>query len=372
MIDPLDISSITPEHSTGMYVVAISLIQSPGALFVLAALVVFYLAGRFATDALTIGGRTPTSLRIAIGHFIPVALVALCGALSGNAHVAVGVVFATAVGAMSLNLGTAASSATHIEPAPPTARAWAFLLPASVMTLMVGFGAQLTAVHAILLLVQGLFVVLVWTSRRETAEGAAEYPDPRIPLPGSRKVQLMFAIGLSVLAGWIGVNTANRLSAETGIMSPGLIAAVVLSPLLLLPMIGTSSSLAQQGHARTSIEASVVLALLNLCLLLPACIAAWYARPMLEPYIARVLDPTIAEYASATQPTTLPASEVIFMPMPYPLVVWRLDTVVLIVLSLLLLPVALGRWTLGRREGFGLIAAYTIYLVFSMKFGARW
>lgn len=351
---------------------ALSLFQRPGAMFVIAALIVFYIAARLSTDALTIGGRMPTSLRVAVGHFIPIGCVAIWSALAGRDDVAVGVVFATAVGALSLNLGTAASSAETFGPLPRSSRAWSFLLPASVMALMAGFSARLTAMHAILLLAQGVFVMLVWSAQHERVDEGRLFADPKIPLPGIRKAQLFGGILASLVAGWIGVNTANHISAETGIMSHGMIAAVVLSPLLLLPMIGTSSKLAQEGHVQEAIEGSVALALMNLCLLIPACVAAWFARPVVAPVIARIIDPTINEYASTTQAATAPAAEVVVSPMYYPLVVWRLDTVVLIVLSLLLLPVALGRWTIGRREGILLVLGYAVYLVFSIRLGARW
>jgi Ca2+/Na+ antiporter len=58
-------------------------------------------------------------------------------------------------------------------------------------------------------------------------------------------------------------------------------------------------------------------------------------------------------------------------PIYYPMAVWRVDTVVLILLALLLLPVGMGRWTLGRREGAGLIIGYAAYLVLTAMMGTR-
>ena len=42
---------------------------------------------------------------------------------------------------------------------------------------------------------------------------------------------------------------------------------------------------------------------------------------------------------------------------------WRVDSVVLVVLAFVLLPVSLGRWELGRWEGAGLILGYAMYLI---------
>lgn len=369
----LDNTRYMPDDANVSHLLSYSITDRPGVIFVLAAAVTFYLAGKFAADALTVGGRSPTALRIAIAHFLPIAFVAIIAALAGNAFVAVGVVFATAVGALSLNLGVSVCSADHPEAPPSTARAWAFLLPVTVMVFMAGFSASLTPMTAILLLAQGVFVIVVWTGRHEVASVGDEMPEPKLSIPSPRLAQLAVAIVLCIASGWLALNVSKHIGMETGIMSPGLIAAAVLSPLLMLPMFGTSSHLSQRGYSRASIEASIVLVLLNLCLLLPLCVAAWNARTILHPWFARLADPTIAEFASAqTITTTAPSVETTLDSLYYPLVVWRLDTVILIVLSLMLLPTALGRWTIGRKEGFFLVVGYAFYLMFTTRFGARW
>ena len=47
----------------------------------------------------------------------------------------------------------------------------------------------------------------------------------------------------------------------------------------------------------------------------------------------------------------------------FPLVVWRIDAVVVTLLSIMLLPVAFGKWNLGRLEGLLLIGGYCVYLM---------
>jgi hypothetical protein len=49
--------------------------------------------------------------------------------------------------------------------------------------------------------------------------------------------------------------------------------------------------------------------------------------------------------------------------MPFPLGVWRVDSVLLIVLSFPLLAASAGRWVLGRVEGSVLIVAFALYLL---------
>jgi hypothetical protein len=47
---------------------------------------------------------------------------------------------------------------------------------------------------------------------------------------------------------------------------------------------------------------------------------------------------------------------------PFPLVSWRIDSVILVVLGFALIPVSLARWTFSRVESVVLIIAYAIYL----------
>ena len=51
--------------------------------------------------------------------------------------------------------------------------------------------------------------------------------------------------------------------------------------------------------------------------------------------------------------------------------VWRIDTVFLVAIGFFLVPIAIGRWTPGRREGFGLIIAYAIYVLLTTALNGR-
>ena len=50
-------------------------------------------------------------------------------------------------------------------------------------------------------------------------------------------------------------------------------------------------------------------------------------------------------------------------PLNFPLIVWRVDSVMLLVLGLALLPMSLGRWLPRRAEGTLLILLYAVYMV---------
>jgi Ca2+/Na+ antiporter len=56
----------------------------------------------------------------------------------------------------------------------------------------------------------------------------------------------------------------------------------------------------------------------------------------------------------------------------FPIAVWRIDTVLLILLGLVLLPVSLNLWEMRRTEGMLLIVIYACYLVGTTMLGRRW
>jgi hypothetical protein len=335
-----------------------------------------------------------------------------------HAEIAIGVIFSTAVAALSLHLGVTIATSPHsVRPrreghgfdvmnphesagthasanALPSrfgavrgSRAWAMLLPVGFLALMAGFSGKLTLTHALLFAIQGLFVVMVWTDAapRSMRPGG---------LPSAARAQLALSLTLALIGGICAVYGATRLSQETGIMSTGLIASAALGPLLVLPMIGSASLLAAHGEAQTAVGASVVIVLLNLCLLLPLVILGWHVRENYFPSASTTMAAAAAAPSrparqvttrpATTRATTEPVAEDDFgadePPLPddmprvlsFPIAVWRIDTVLLILLGLILLPVSLNLWEMRRSEGIVLVVIYACYLIVTTVLGRRW
>ena len=95
-------------------------------------------------------------------------------------------------------------------------------------------------------------------------------------------------------------------------------------------------------------QAGVVI--INLCVLLPALALVPYATAHL-PSLTQVFPP-IFDWTEKTVEV-----------LAFPLGVWRVDAVLLVILSVLYLPVSMGRWNLGRGEGMLLVVAYFGYLI---------
>jgi Ca2+/Na+ antiporter len=329
----------------------------------------WYVSSRAALQALTAAGNSPG--RRALGYWLPTAMVVIGALIIGRAEIAVGIIFATSVAALTLVLGIITLTARHTH-TTESRRLWAFVLPVALIALLIGFSGGISWRHVPILLLEGAVLAALWNEpavARLASEGATDpaAPDSTATSPDRRSdnsLLLLFAVlagGMSTWAGLVaGVDLANQLE----LPGAGLVAALMLAPALVLSMIGTGSMLASDGRYDQAVSSQVAYVLLNLCLLLPVATTLWLTRPHWHaPFQARLTPSTNPGTAPATtgaleSPDAGPTPALI-----YPMGVWRIDTVILIALGLLLLPVALGKWSLGMSEGFGLIVGYTAYMV---------
>jgi cation:H+ antiporter len=339
--------------------------QNLGLLLIAASAIGFYIAARVAVDSLT-NLDNPSASRLALAHWLPVALLAMVAVITGNAVIAVCVTLGTSVAALTLNLGLVTATTGDEVSAGEFSRAWPLVVPAALITFVAGFSAHLNGVHAVVLAIEAVMVAMVWFAPRgEFALRANESPSP-LPSPGvpregvaapmsvvdpltpRRYLTFVLAMIISIFGAIVGVYGALRMSLEIPLTTPGLIAAVGLSPLLVLPMIGTGTLLAERGHPNAAASSLVGVTLLNLCVLLPLLVATWLVRRE----ILRLPD--------------APAS------IPFPMAAWRVDTVLILIMGAVLIPVAVGRWRLGRFEGVVLVIAYAAYLGVNSILGVRW
>lgn len=385
-------------------------------LLLLGSMIAIYFASRAAVEAMSPIGGTPRPGWRAIGSWVFIAMTAMLATAREHPEIALGVIFATSVGCLSLIWGIV----TFQNPLPPPAarwrRVWPFVLPAAVIPLMAGFSGQLTLRHAIIMLVEGAVIWFVWrdpSPAKDSVDANADATDaPPAPPPESETtpsrigclgvIQLLLGVLLGGLGVWAAVQGTIEIGRTSRILTSGLVAATLLSPILVLPLIGMGSALSQRGQTWVATTTSVAIVLLNLCLLLPVVILMHYSLPTWKPVAKSIvaqgidlvrLDPPSntattrpaaapATSPSTTRPATMPvitpptfqsptASASEARPFPYPMAVWRVDTVLLIVLGMMLLPLGLGRWTMQRGEALTLIVAYVAYLLVATILGAR-
>lgn len=340
--------------------------QDLGRVLLLGAAVAIYAASKAAVDALA--RRAVTGVRFGIGQWIPVAAVVIVATLMNQPELAVGVVFASCVTGLSLVIGFTILNAPVDVDTPANRAGWSFVLPAALLAFLAGLKGHLSLSHAGMLFFQGLVILPLWLNRRDDADLPVGEPSGEAGDPAPRTarwdgLQLVLAIVVCVLAGWAATTGVVHVAGKTRLFTTGLLALSVVTPILLLPAIGNGMFLSGRGQSWVALEGGVVMTLLNLCLLLPVTIVLHYGRQIWV---------TGGTVAGTTIPATLPTRTFLLGdPLPYPITVWRLDTIALIVLGVMLLPVATRRWSLGKVEGLALVLGYAIYLLWGTMLGIR-
>jgi hypothetical protein len=171
---------------------------------------------------------------------------------------------------------------------------------------------------------------------------------------------LIGELALVAVLLWLGawsitqgtVRTASHLRG----MSTSALAGSIVSLALVLPMTYGTWRRSSGARGWSPVTTQVGVVLLNLCALLPALI--------LLPYLA-VHVPQVSRWAGEAMLWNDRLPKLLIFPTP----MWRIDNVVLIVVGVLLLPVAIGKWSLGREEGLVLIAGYFFYLTATIASG---
>jgi Ca2+/Na+ antiporter len=335
-----------------------------GLILVTLAAIALYIASRSAADAL-VGGTAPTPGRLAFGQWLPIAAVALGAMFLNQPAIAVGVIFATSVASLSLAAGTVIFLQPMLAP-PGARRAWPMILPAALLAFLAGFHGALTGLHAVILAVEGIIVLMLWNDRNIHRVGAFTDAAPSLPISHRRRIplriaQLILAAALAAIGAWAMVRGADRASHLSAAASTGLLSATLLSPLLILPMLGSGVDLAHRRQSDIAVSSQVGVVLLNLCALVPLIIVFSYARGYAFQHTEHLVF-----WQHLFHVESAPGNAV-----PFPLAPWRVDAVLLIVLGLFCLPVALGKWTWSKMDGLALIGGYAAYLLLAMAMGVR-
>jgi len=334
-----------------------------GRMMLLVGAVLLYVASRAGVEALA--GKEAWPGRRAVGHWIPIAAAAMVAVAIHRGDLAISIIFATSVGCLSLVVGSICIVSPDSDSPAAQRRVWPFALPAALLTMLAGFTGELNWRHALVLLIEGGALGFAW--RELSAGGSLAVAELKGKAENRREFDWLgwanvgLCVLLSLIGGIAGVNGAQRMSRDFPAIPDVAMIVAVLGPILVLPMLTGGAALAQSDRGWAAITAAVAVVLLNLCVLLPVVTLIWYPAQMINP---KDLIGSIHHLAS----TGLGGST----PLPFSWVTWRVDNVVLVLVSFVLIPASLGRWRLGRTEGFTLIAVYAIYVLMeaagSMRF----
>lgn len=332
--------------------------QNAGPFLFGSAAVAWYLACSLLTACLI--GRTDSPGRRAIAPFLCNIPIVFLSISQGRFEIAVGIIFATSVAALTLVLGLVIQSAPGAE-ATLSRRAWAMVLPVALVNLLIGFRSGFHRLDALILLAQGLAILPLWRESFANSDKPS-YDPAKFP---SRAALMFGGLLLAIFAGAAGSSAAHQLSLNLKLPSAGLVTAVIVTPALALPQIGVGLRATHEGRFDHAASGLVGFVLLNLCLLLPLATLAQSAMPLFDP-------PPQAMIAPATLPATTSAADApppiieTRSVLPFPMAVWRVDTVLLVAVGLLLLPVSQGKWSLGKTEGIALMITYAIFMLLTV------
>jgi Ca2+/Na+ antiporter len=285
----------------------------------------------------------------AVLNWIPIAVAVLITRCMGWPQIAVGLVFGTSVALLSVGIGSITAVAP-IGPAPQGwRRIWPFTLVAAILVFLSGFTGSLPWTDAVALLVEGMIVFSLWNDpQSENAFGS-----PAAPVAARDVLQIaawiIAAIFVAGLGGVFIVHGMTALRQQHPQISPGITAASLLSPCLIIPLLPFDRHVARQGAGWVAVSGLVGMVLLNLCLLLPVLAMAPYVREAMHIVSFSPLMIDLRAYAPRA--------------MIYPWGVWRLDAMLLLILAAFFAPVGLGKWNLTRRDGVALSLIYLIYLI---------
>lgn len=294
---------------------------------------------------------------------LPAIAGALWFAATGRPGAALSLSLATAMAAGTLVSGIVASS----EPVDgrravddPGRRLNATLLPVAAILLVAGFGGELNLLHALLLVLAG--VVVAWlglATRREvptagvvhTGSGSpGAQPVPARNPPWAMPLQLALAALLAALGAGLAVGSVAAANRHKG-MELELEYAILISGILALPLIGVGMRFGNAGQAAVAQRGLTLLAVAMICLAVPLVVVCDVTRQA-----------AIALRADVPLRALLSDPPAVVMPMR----LWRIDSVMLCLSGLLLLPPAAGRWRMGKLEALALILLYVLYLFLAL------
>jgi Ca2+/Na+ antiporter len=324
-----------------------------GRMMLLVGAVLLYVASRAGVEALA--GKEARPGRRAVGHWIPIAGATLAAVAIHRGDLAISIIFATSVGCLSLVVGSICIVSPNSDVPVGYGRMWPFALPAALLALLVGFAGELNWRHALVLLIEGGALGFAWKELGGAGPaGVADIKkngDSQREFDGLRWANVGLCVLLSVIGGIAGVVGAQRVSRDYPAIPDVAMIVAVLGPILVLSMLTGGTALAQSNRGWAAITSAVAVVLLNLCVLLPVVALIWYPAQMeRSDFLSGSIHRIMGGLGNAA-------------PLPFSWVTWRVDNVVLVLLSFMLIPASLGRWRLGRTEGFTLIALYAAYVL---------
>jgi Ca2+/Na+ antiporter len=323
-------------------------------LLLIGAVASWYVAVRVLVDVFA--WRVGHSLTRSLCSAVPLIVLVIIAMIRRDQAMAVSVIFASSVAALSLVLGAVLlSSSTHTI-VESHQREWSFVLPTALILMLMGLKSQFSLVHALILIAEAIVLAMLWTDPRRVHPVSTHVELSRNSTSPSwaNWFRVILCLGLCVVGGLLASTAAGAVSAQWRLPGNAFISAVLIGPAMMLPLVGMGTQMAHEHRQGEVISTLVGLVLINLLLVLPGVIIASLAIG----HDLATTQPAISADAFVRDLLTRPL-------LTFPHTAWRVDTMMILILSLFLVPFSLNRWLPARLEGFALIVAYVCYLMMS-------
>jgi len=294
---------------------------------------------------LGLAGRSAVPGRRALANWIPIAVLAITAIFLKQPEFALTIIFSTSVASLTLVLGAILTTANDPQAPAGVRKIWPFIIPAAIITLLAGFSNQISGMHAIALILEG---VILWPLWQETE--AALPPTHALPHRKWTAWALCLAIPVAVVGGLNVVGSVTHLSLNLPGIGSQYLVALMATPVLIAPMLIHGAFIAQRGGYAVAVNTTVGVVLLNFCLLVPICAYIWMFRSAAAGHSPTDIMGIVDSLANAQR-------------LPFSMITWRTDNILLLLLGFIMLPLALDRWRPGFAEGSTLICLYGLYLV---------
>lgn len=289
---------------------------------------------------------------------MPVLLFAIGATLLGQGSMAISVVLASSVIALSIVAGVACISARGgVEASVPSLR---LLAPLALAVFLAGFRGSFSGVHAIILFSLAailLWVRLAWTESIKKMESRP----PIFPLHGGLWA---LALAIYIAATLLSLGFAHQFQAILGTALVTTLSTLLIAPFLMLALIGLLANEAHHGGVGVAIDSLAAMVWAMLGVVVPVIIVIHFA---LAPWANAHPDSIAAFWTRLHVPVPTYSDRLVF-----PFVAWRIDSVALLLLCLMYLPLGLGKFVMGKLEGWILVAFFVIYVSIAVKTGVAY
>jgi Ca2+/Na+ antiporter len=266
--------------------------------------------------------------RRALWHAGPIAAAAIAAMCLGHGEMALAMLTGSSVAALSLAPGVCrVISSSRYTPASYDPFGKLLLAPALLLWL-IGKHAEIDWLTGTFLAVQAiLFLWIGWD--RQTLQRFSFWTC----------IIFVLASGVAAVAMVLALHGAVLLKEDLSTLTPGIFAAGVIAPVLILPLLGESVRLTEEHRASEARSMQIALATINLTAVIPLCVLISYLGPHLFPWLSGGA-------------------------LAFPLGTWRVDCVALIILAAWNLSDTIpSRWP-GSIKGVLLILFYGAYLLY--------